>query len=88
MIRIGVINAPPPTPVMPTKRPTAKPDSEYSGSIIGMTSSRQAAADLSIASLGSHRDEMVERPVCQGCSAQFSEICGMAPQPKNTYLVR
>jgi hypothetical protein len=38
--------------------------------------------------LGSHRDEMVERPALQDCSAQFSAIGGMAPQPKNTYLVR
>jgi len=38
--------------------------------------------------LGSHRDEMVERPALQGCSAQFSERRDMAPQPKNTYLVR
>jgi hypothetical protein len=38
--------------------------------------------------LGSHRDEMVERWPRMGCSAQFSEMCGMAAQQKNTYLVR
>jgi hypothetical protein len=41
-----------------------------------------------MASLGSHRDEMVERPDPHGCSAQFSEMCRMATQPKNTYFVR
>jgi hypothetical protein len=40
-----------------------------------------------MASFGSHRDEMVERPIGMGCSAQFSEMCGMAPQLKNTYFV-
>jgi hypothetical protein len=32
-IRSGVMSEPPPTPVMPTRRPTPNPDSEYSGSI-------------------------------------------------------
>jgi hypothetical protein len=41
-----------------------------------------------MARLSSHRDEMVERPDPDGCSAQFFEMCGMAPQPKNTYFVR
>jgi len=30
----GVISDPPPTPVMPTRTPTPKPESEYGGSII------------------------------------------------------
>jgi hypothetical protein len=32
-INNGVINDPPPTPVMPTSNPTPKPESEYNGSI-------------------------------------------------------
>src|SRR5215471_21612257 len=33
-INNGVMSDPPPMPVMPTRRPTPKPESEYSGSII------------------------------------------------------
>jgi hypothetical protein len=33
-INKGVINDPPPTPVMPTSNPTPKPESEYNGSIM------------------------------------------------------
>ena len=32
-MRSGVINDPPPTPVMPTRRPTLKPDATKMGSI-------------------------------------------------------
>ena len=45
-ISSGVINEPPPIPVIPTSRPTQKPDSEYSGSI-GAKESSNLFYDLS-----------------------------------------
>jgi hypothetical protein len=56
MIKIGVIKAPPPTPVMPTSMPTAKPDSEKSGSIMQYAyRDLRAALDLSTPACGRHR---------------------------------